>query len=76
MKDLDKRRSNWENENRNRLRPIGTGGTRKIADPPPRPCQHPEHNPPSMMVFEPGMYEHTCPQCGNTQRFTVSESYC
>jgi hypothetical protein len=24
-------------------------------------CIHPEHNPPSMMVLEPGVYEHTCP---------------
>lgn len=34
-------------------------------------CQHPEHNPPTMMVFEPGEYEHTCPNCGKKQRFIV-----
>lgn len=34
-------------------------------------CQHPEHNPPMFMVFEPGIYEHTCPACGKKQTFTV-----
>jgi hypothetical protein len=23
-----------------------------------KPCDDPEHNPPRMMVFEPGVYEH------------------
>lgn len=36
------------------------------------PCRDPEHNPPSMMVFEDGIYEHTCPSCGKVQRFTVN----
>lgn len=48
--------------------------TRKIADLPGRPCQHPEHNPPSMRVFEPGIYEHTCPKCGHVQTFFVREA--
>lgn len=48
------------------------GSTRKIADAPPPPCRHPEHNPPGMMVWSPGMYEHTCPGCGNKQIFTVT----
>ncbi len=52
-----------------------TGGTRKIADPPPQPCQDPEHNPAGMIVREPGMYEHVCPQCGNKQIFTVPATY-
>lgn len=36
--------------------------TRRLPDPPDGwrrgdyPCLHPEHNPPSMMVFEPGSY--------------------
>jgi hypothetical protein len=51
------------------------GGTRKIADPPSPPCPHPEHRPPGMMVFEPGMYEHTCPECGNITRFSVPATY-
>lgn len=37
----------------------------------PIPCSHPEHNPPSMRVFEPGVYEHTCPKCGAKKTFTV-----
>ena len=51
------------------------GGLRKIADA-PAPCQHPEHNPPGLVVLSPGMYEHTCPGCGDTITFTVSGTYC
>lgn len=49
--------------------------TRKIAEPNPwvRPCRNPEHNPPSMQVFTPGVYEHICPQCGNITTFIVRE---
>lgn len=47
------------------------GGLRKIADA-PRPCLSPEHNPPSMIVLEPGVYEYTCPSCGKTVTFTVA----
>lgn len=50
--------------------------TRKIADAPPRPCSHPEHNPPSHRVFFPGTYEHQCPGCGATHVFVVSPVYC
>lgn len=46
------------------------GGTRKIADL-PAVCRHREHNPPSMQVFTPGVYEHTCPGCGASQTFRV-----
>jgi hypothetical protein len=46
------------------------GGTRKIADLPTF-CQHFAHNPPGMMVYEPGVYEHVCPNCGARQIFTV-----
>lgn len=45
--------------------------TRKIADIRSQPCLNPEHNPPSMMVFKPGTYEHTCPGCGSKTIFTV-----
>ena len=46
--------------------------TKKIADICDRKtCFDPEHNPPNMMVWEPGVYEHTCPGCGNKQRFVV-----
>lgn len=34
-------------------------------------CLSSEHNPPAYMVFEPGTYEHTCPQCGKKTIFTV-----
>lgn len=45
--------------------------TRKIRDLEPPHCRHPEHNPPNMRVFEPGVYEHECPACGKTQTFVV-----
>lgn len=38
-----------------------------------KPCQHPEHVPPGMIVLEPGRYEHTCPGCGRVIYFTVPE---
>jgi hypothetical protein len=50
---------------------------RKIDDPEhdkwikQQPCLHPEHNPPTMIVLEPGTYEHTCPGCGRTITFVV-----
>ena len=47
------------------------GGTRKVADL-PRVCASAAHNPPSMMVYEPGIWEHTCPACGARQSFTVT----
>ena len=43
---------------------------KKIAEA-PKICTHPEHKPPSHMVFEPGTYEHTCPACGEQTIFTV-----
>lgn len=50
--------------------------TRKIADlPKHETCQHPEHQPPSMMCYPPGVYEHECPSCHKVQRFVVRESY-
>lgn len=48
---------------------------RKIADIKP-PCTHSEHNPPSMIVLSPGVYEHRCPNCGMTCTFTVAGNYC
>lgn len=52
------------------------GGLRKIANPPPPPCRSPEHDPPRMIVLEPGTYEYTCPLCGKVQIFTVPTTYC
>lgn len=47
------------------------GGTRKIAEL-PRVCTSAQHDPPSMMVYEPGVWEHVCPDCGARQVFTVT----
>lgn len=49
--------------------------TRKIADI-PEACRHPEHNPPSHQVFEPGVYEHVCPACGARTVFRVNRITC
>lgn len=55
--------------------------TKKIGNAPGtgpsgRPCLSPDHNPPNMMVFQPGIYEHTCSGCGAKQTFTVAGVYC
>jgi transcription elongation factor Elf1 len=34
-------------------------------------CKHPEHKAPMWVVYEPGIYEHTCPNCGESYKFTV-----
>ena len=47
----------------------------KIADA-PQPCFHPEHNPPGMIVLPAGTYRHTCPSCGYSVEFTVSQVTC
>lgn len=44
--------------------------TRKIADA-PVVCYDPDHLPPMFKVFEPGVYEHTCPACGLKTLFRV-----
>ena len=48
---------------------------KKIADM-PKPCLHPEHNPPTMIVLEPGTYEYTCPGCGEKTTFVVPQVTC
>lgn len=51
--------------------------TKKIADLPAHMrCLSPDHNPPSMMVYQPGTYEHTCSACGYVVFFTVSGVTC
>ena len=47
----------------------------KIKDA-PVPCSHPEHDPPSHIVLEPGTYKHTCPSCGEEVVFTVPMVIC
>ena len=54
---------------------------RKLPDPEPnvwptwtgqkKTCHHPEHDPPTMILLEPGMYEHTCPGCGHVTTFRI-----
>lgn len=34
-------------------------------------CTDPEHMPPSHMLLEPGLYEHTCPACGQVRLIRV-----
>lgn len=49
--------------------------TRKIADlPSSRPCRHPDHEPPRLRLFTPGVYEHECPACHRVLRFVVPET--
>ena len=51
--------------------------TKKISDDKQdRPCFSRDHNPPSMMVFSPGTYEHTCSDCGKKTVFRVNGIYC
>ena len=44
--------------------------TKKIGEV-QRPCTDSDHMPPSMMVYEPGEYEHTCRACGHKIFFRV-----
>lgn len=49
--------------------------TKKIADlPSVKDCTHPDHKPPTLQVFEDGIYEHTCPKCGMKTKFVVNKS--
>lgn len=34
-------------------------------------CQHPSHDPPNMIVLEPGVYEHECPACHEKQAVVI-----
>jgi hypothetical protein len=46
--------------------------TRKISDLPiAKPCRDPDHRPATMVVRPPGIYEHTCPSCGQSFTFVV-----
>ncbi len=46
---------------------------RKIADAPPLPCSHPQHDPPSAIVLEPGVYEYVCPGCDQKKTIVIRE---
>lgn len=55
----------------------GFGGTKKIADlPRHETCLSPNHNPPNMMVYSDGVYEHICSACGHRTIFTVRNPFC
>lgn len=41
---------------------------------PEKVCYSSGHDVPSMMVFDPGTYEHTCSSCGKKTVFIVSPS--
>lgn len=43
----------------------------KPLDPQDRPCNHPEHDPPGMLVQEPGTYTWQCPRCGREVTYVV-----
>jgi hypothetical protein len=50
--------------------------TRKIKDISKKEmCLDPEHNPPGMMVWEPGVWEHECPSCHKKQTFRIDPVY-
>jgi hypothetical protein len=41
-----------------------------------RSCLHPEHNPPTMIVLEPGAYVYTCPKCNKATFIKIPEITC
>lgn len=38
-------------------------------------CRNPNHNPPGMMVYQPGLWEHTCPSCKRSFTFIVRPNH-
>ena len=49
--------------------------TRKIEEPKQKEvkvCFSREHNVPMFQVFQNGLYEHTCPECGSITQFRVA----
>jgi hypothetical protein len=40
-----------------------------------RPCMHPEHNPPSHIVLQPGLHVWVCPGCGQETSIAVPQYY-
>ena len=42
----------------------------------PKPCFHPDHNPPGLIVLDPGEYKHICPSCGYVTIFSVPYITC
>jgi len=52
------------------------GGFTKIETPIIKKCLHPEHSPPTMIYLPPGIYEYTCPECGESTRLHIPEINC
>ena len=48
---------------------------KKIASLVPKICFHREHNPPNMIVLQPGVYKHECPGCKKKTTFVVPVKY-
>ena len=42
-----------------------------VSFPPDESCRSNEHNPPRMIVLEPGIHTWRCPQCGQAQQVVV-----
>jgi phage FluMu protein Com len=38
-------------------------------------CRDRQHNPPGMRVYEPGLWEHECPSCGQITSFVIKPLY-
>lgn len=34
-------------------------------------CRHPEHNPPTYYIYQPGHYEYECPSCKKVTKFMI-----
>lgn len=47
----------------------------KLYDKEDGPCNHPEHNPPAMIVLKSGEYTWKCPNCGKEQSFTIYNGF-
>ncbi len=49
--------------------------TKKVRDLPQTVrCADQDHEPSSLKLYADGVYEHTCPTCGNVERFTVKSA--
>jgi hypothetical protein len=39
-------------------------------------CIHPEHNPPDMIVLDPGTHTYQCPACKHETIIVIPKTYC
>jgi hypothetical protein len=40
----------------------------------PKACTHPEHSPSAFVRLEPGVYTHTCPECGVSTTLNICDN--